>query len=264
MENTNWNPNRQIAIGIRGRYEFYLVALTFTILGLSIQTARFGSFVIGDAAELLAWVALLLAGLLGLSGIRAAYALYDVYGTIATDESERREFERLHQTGVRDVRLEGGGTLAPVELVRDRDGHIASAELRAGKINKAQTLGHQVQSIMFVVGVALLVFSRGYQPFQAIFRDPVIYSCADSRTKLPVFFKISSEGFVRITAHYRDGQVYVIGGNLHNYSRISSPRDEIVFEALVSHDSVGLDLETGSFYINDKDGDPIFAGVCKV
>ncbi|MBI5912605.1 MAG: hypothetical protein HY848_21955 [Betaproteobacteria bacterium] len=233
MEKTDWNPNRQIAIGIRERYEFYLVALTFAILGLSIQTARFGSFVIGDAAELLGWVALLLAGIFGLRGIRAVYGIYDVYGDIATLESERREFERRQQTGEQDVPLEGGGTIAPAKLVQDRDETIASAELTVGNIKKAQTLRYRAQSIMFVTGLVLLVVSQGYQPFNAIFQDPVIYSCADSRTKLPVFFKIYGDGDVDIAAHYTDGQVYSIGGKLKNYSRILSRKDELFFMPII-------------------------------
>jgi hypothetical protein len=38
----------EIAIEHRGRFEFYLLGLIFAVLGLSIQTAEFGQFLVSD------------------------------------------------------------------------------------------------------------------------------------------------------------------------------------------------------------------------
>ena len=63
---TSREPNIHAAQRFQERFEFYLVTLTFTLLGLAAQTAAFGQLAMADLAELAAWGALLLSGLTGL------------------------------------------------------------------------------------------------------------------------------------------------------------------------------------------------------
>ena len=51
---------------LQEKFELYLLALTFTLLGLAVQTAKFGSFRMADALEILGWIALAISGLSGL------------------------------------------------------------------------------------------------------------------------------------------------------------------------------------------------------
>jgi len=162
------NHNRNIAIRLRERYEFYVVALAFTIIGLSIQTAHFGSYLVSDIAEIASWVTLLLAGIFGLQRIQSAYVIYDVYGDIAKLEKERGDFEQLRRQDVTALPQEGGGAVTPEALVRDRDATIVSAESTVNKINKRQLLVYQLQRILFIGGLVLLMVSRGYQPVLTI------------------------------------------------------------------------------------------------
>lgn len=104
LPETHLNPNREISIRLRERYEFYYVALAFTILGLSIQTAHFDTFLVSDIAELSGWVALLFAGILGLARLQSAYVIFDVYGDIATLERERLDFVQMQQQDERHFR----------------------------------------------------------------------------------------------------------------------------------------------------------------
>ncbi len=256
------NSNRKIAIRLRERYEFYFVALAFTILGFSIQTAQFASFLVSNIAELASWVALLLAGILGLRRIQSAYVIYDIYADIATLERERGTFEQLQQQKVSAVPQEGGGTVTLEALVRDRDATITSAESKVSKINKTQARAYHVQRVLFVAGIALLMLARGYQPFLNVTQGSVVYRCTDLRTKLPVFFEISDHGFVQISAHHRDGKFYVFIGKLSNYSRISS--NEIYYKDPSEKYTFSLSAKTGSFYITDQDADTLFSGTCKL
>ena len=48
------------------KFEFHAIALTLTVLGLAVQTARLGRSVPADSMELLARLALLAAGIFGL------------------------------------------------------------------------------------------------------------------------------------------------------------------------------------------------------
>ena len=61
------HSNTAIAQRIQEKFDAYLLGLIFTILGLSIQTAKFGPSATADAFEVISWVLFLVAGLTGLS-----------------------------------------------------------------------------------------------------------------------------------------------------------------------------------------------------
>ena len=52
---------------LEAKLRFYMVALIFTILAASIQTATFGRSYVEDTLELAGWLALAIAGFSGLS-----------------------------------------------------------------------------------------------------------------------------------------------------------------------------------------------------
>ena len=58
---------RSVAQQSQEKFQFYGVALVFTILGLSIQTATFDGHIIARICELFSWLMLLVSGLSGLS-----------------------------------------------------------------------------------------------------------------------------------------------------------------------------------------------------
>src|SRR5947207_2547287 len=67
MADVPTDNNAAIGRQLRERFETYLLGLIFTLLALSIQTARFGVSPIADLLELLGWILLLVSGLSGLS-----------------------------------------------------------------------------------------------------------------------------------------------------------------------------------------------------
>ena len=72
-ENSSVTPQ-----SVMEKYEFYFLALTFTILGASIQTADFSAYSkAGVVAEIVGWAALGLSGLVGLSKIEALPVMID-------------------------------------------------------------------------------------------------------------------------------------------------------------------------------------------
>ena len=89
------NSNIDVAIRIQEKFEFYFLSLTFVILGLSIQTSKFGVHAISDGLELLGWISLFVSGMAGLSRMRGAPFLYKVKDGIIGRECARDE-TRLH------------------------------------------------------------------------------------------------------------------------------------------------------------------------
>ena len=73
--------NQLIGQRIQQQFEFYLLALTFTLLGVAVQTAEFPDNLIADAAELFAWVVLLASGIVGLSRMRDIPHMYWIFST---------------------------------------------------------------------------------------------------------------------------------------------------------------------------------------
>lgn len=73
---------------LQEKFEFYVLALIFTLLGLAVQTAKFGSYPIADRFELLGWLSLLLSGTVGLSRIEWLPVAYKKNCSLTDHKSE--------------------------------------------------------------------------------------------------------------------------------------------------------------------------------
>ncbi len=71
--------NQEAAQRLQEKFSFYVIALTFTILGLAVQTAEFGISRISDSVELLGWIFLLTSGLTGLSRLEWTPKIYQIF-----------------------------------------------------------------------------------------------------------------------------------------------------------------------------------------
>ena len=118
--------NREVSIQIQEKFEFYLIALVFTVLGLSIQTAVFRQYIAADIAELLGWGLLLLSGIVGLKRLEMFPVLYRNYAIIHDWEREKTELvntRALGQAGLdsRIEKLDGSIKKAEAKLTREED-----------------------------------------------------------------------------------------------------------------------------------------------
>ena len=159
------DPNTQAGQRFQEKFEFYLVALAFTILGLAAQTAEFGTLVWADLAELVAWAALLLSGLKGLARLEWISHTYKLFGM------------KSEQLGVL-THLKRDPSIGEVEFVNEtlsRSDAISQVQENINQIEEAtkpieEKLVHKatIQRGAFSLGVTMLVIARGIPPVLTI------------------------------------------------------------------------------------------------
>lgn len=68
--------NQDVAIEVGVKFDFYMVALTFTVFAFAIQSGSFRGNVIIDIIEALSWLCLLCSGMVGLSRLELIPVMY--------------------------------------------------------------------------------------------------------------------------------------------------------------------------------------------
>ena len=161
MENqTKENPNIEIAIQASQKFEFYVIALVFTILGLSIQT----STVIGGwqcLFEILSWITLLTSGFAGLSRLEWAPIAYTHAGWL---QKEQDVLNMLNK-GLRGrVVLDPSGQQWSQERISEekskQEEHISKRKAEKEKVEKRLEWKYTTHKWCFVAGILCLVISR--------------------------------------------------------------------------------------------------------
>ena len=113
--------NTAIAQRIQEKFDAYLLGLIFTILGLSIQTAKFGTSPTADAFEVISWVLFLVAGFTGLSRMEWTPEVYRLYGIQDEKEEAKRALQKAKLEGLKQV------FVAPLNKSIPVDQYIAEA-----------------------------------------------------------------------------------------------------------------------------------------
>ena len=165
--------NQEIGQRLQEKYDFYLVALTFTILGLAAQTANFGVFVGADLAELAAWVALLKSGLSGLARLERLPRIYELFSV----EAEQKGFvDHLRTTsrakGIKSVTFTGDNVTVPLEeAVRRVEKNVEVVRGVLEPIEAAGLAAGKAQRFAFAWGITMLVIARGLPPLLEIIQS---------------------------------------------------------------------------------------------
>lgn len=150
------DKNQEISIQTQQKFEFYFLALVFTVLGLSIQTSAFSSR-LQSVVEITAWVFLLISGLAGLSRMEWVPPLYGLFSELTEQES----FVKEAKSGRPLVR--SGQSLSEVEAkehVRRVENGIGKRTDIMHKIEARSKVKYFLHKWMFVAGLVLLVVSR--------------------------------------------------------------------------------------------------------
>ena len=88
------HPMTHAGRNLNHQFEFYFIALIFTILGLAVQTSSTTEILIQIVFEISSWVSLLLSGLVGLSRLEWLPFVYDAMAKKAILEDKADAFKK--------------------------------------------------------------------------------------------------------------------------------------------------------------------------
>lgn len=156
-ENYNFVISRQIS----QKFEFYFIALTFTILGLSIQTASFTNINSQCFMEIIGWLCLAFSGLAGLSRLEWLPVAYRHYGSLQQEKNSLNVFNQGLQG--RTI-LKGNQEEWSIEELKDTQGNlttrITEREKVIKRLDRSTVIKYKIHKWGFVIGVFCIIFSR--------------------------------------------------------------------------------------------------------
>jgi len=162
MNNQNKeNENFILARETAQKFDFYFLALVFTILGLSVQTSFFVQRYHQYIFEIVALFSLLVSGLAGLFRIEWMSVAYRHYGTIQEDQ---KKVDMLNQ-GLKGkpILSPSGKQFSDDELLKEKEklnGFILKRQTTSKAIDRRTSIKYYVHKYMFVIGIIALVISR--------------------------------------------------------------------------------------------------------
>jgi hypothetical protein len=154
---------RAVAQQGQERFQFYLLALVFTLLALSVQTAKLGASPVADYIELSGWACLLASGFAGLS-------FMETNPTIRVKMAEKRDQEN-YIFKMKEIQLQGQTKIyvletssdqAIVDIIKSREGVIKLLIGLIDKLDRQQGIKYAIFRYGFVAGVLLLAAARAF------------------------------------------------------------------------------------------------------
>jgi hypothetical protein len=159
--------NSNVGQRIQEKFQFYIVGLIFTLLGLAVQTASFGSSIVADLLEFGAWACLLLSALLAMSRLEWAPQIYRLFDIQQDLKSEQEKLRQAINTGT-NVVDNTGRPIEPNEFLRRIEERLDITVGQIKKIDRGAQWKYKVYKVGFILGLVLLISARAYVPASTI------------------------------------------------------------------------------------------------
>ena len=155
------NNMNKLSTEYQKKFEFYFLALVFTILGLTIQTSAFTLFGYQYIFEILGWIALLISGLAGLSKMEWLPIIFKHMEEKQIDEQHKSDLTKASNFNTIDSVTRQPISKEKIEgLIQTVEGRIKQRTETINMIEKRHTIKYQLHKWCFVAGLALLILSR--------------------------------------------------------------------------------------------------------
>lgn len=153
---------------IQEKFEFYFIGLTFTLLGLSIQTSNFeNSSIIVISLELIGWSFFIISGLSALSKIEWISSLVYVKNRKSSLKDVSRQLGVFQAQGQPSVFNADTGQKESISNTLEKlNENIEQYDNRLKELGKYHGWKHEVQKYTFVIGLLAVAISRGTNAIQ--------------------------------------------------------------------------------------------------
>lgn len=164
---------RAVAREGQEKFDFYLISLVFTLLALSVQTAKFGGFTPRDIFELAGWLAFVLSGFAGLSRLEWIPHIRTVLATQQEFEADKFDLAQkiLHGQGEARIHvLESGAEQTVAQRLEIRKDGLAKLAPAIGQLERRSNRKYTLHKWAFVLAVICIVIARGIEPLIVIIK----------------------------------------------------------------------------------------------
>jgi hypothetical protein len=164
-----YRSNIEYARTLQEKYEYYIAGLTFTLLALSIQTAKLGTEKAQIIFELFGWCLLLVSGIIALLRFRMQPVAHKNYALLDREKLRVKEYKLAQSNGTTEALLQETNQTVPLEkLIQDIEDSIKRNEPKLVAIEDTLINQHRWHLWLFVIGFVSVMLSRAYIPLKTL------------------------------------------------------------------------------------------------
>ena len=159
----------EMAAKTQEKFEFYILSLVFTLLALSIQSAKFQNPSYVNFIELLGWGSFFVSGLAGLWRMEFIPVQHGKLAKRHEIEEQIIQYEEIKRKGISEVSvILTGGTEKIDETLNNNREALVILDNVIDKIDQHNLIKYKVHKYAFVIGLLFVLLSRGYEPLSKI------------------------------------------------------------------------------------------------
>lgn len=161
-----------IAQQTQEKFEFYLLSLVFTLLALSIQTAKFGTAIPPDALELSGWLFFIVSGISGLWRMEWTPVIRIKLAQKQSFENDISKLKELQLQGQTELLILENDSKQPIqERIQNYENAINLLSPYITKLERKHFIKYYFHIYGFVLGVLCVASARAYAPALSIYRS---------------------------------------------------------------------------------------------
>jgi len=162
--------NIEYSRALQEKYEYYFIALNFTLLALSVQTADFTSYSAQVVIELFGWLLLLSAGLLGLTRLEMQPVGHKGYAELQRKEEKLKQMKDAQASGRKTVQLtDRNNEEESIDtFIADIKNSIERNKPFLDKLEQKSIWQYRVQKYLFGTGLLAIMVSRAFAPIRVL------------------------------------------------------------------------------------------------
>jgi hypothetical protein len=164
------NSDNVIAQQTQEKFEFYLLSLVFTLLALSIQTAKFEMTVPANLLELAGWIFFIISGISGLSRMQWNPIIRITLAQRSGYEEEIYKLKELQLKGETEIFVLEDNAKQPLSVrIEHRDNAIKILTPYIAKLDLKDSIKYNLHVYCFVLGILSVICARAYTPALSIY-----------------------------------------------------------------------------------------------